>query len=132
MPFLRITLGRPLAGEQRQRLAARLTQAIVELLGKRREVTAVLVDCVVADGWCIAGEAVEILRSTPLHAEIFITAGSNDAAQKARMLAATHALLAEEVGALPAASYVVIRELPAGDWGYGGQTQAARQAGHGR
>lgn len=25
------------------------------------------------------------------------------------------------------ASYVVVRELPATDWGYGGQTQAARK-----
>jgi 4-oxalocrotonate tautomerase len=28
---------------------------------------------------------------------------------------------------LAEASYVIVRELPAGDWGYGGQTQAARQ-----
>lgn len=28
---------------------------------------------------------------------------------------------------LASASYVVVRELPATDWGYGGQTQVARK-----
>ena len=28
---------------------------------------------------------------------------------------------------LEAASYVIVREVPATDWGYGGQTQRARQ-----
>ncbi|WP_422845065.1 tautomerase family protein [Acidovorax sp. M2(2025)] len=31
-------------------------------------------------------------------------------------------------GPLAEASYVIVRELPAGDWGYGGRTQQARKA----
>ncbi|HXE36939.1 MAG TPA: tautomerase family protein, partial [Azonexus sp.] len=96
------------------------------LLHKRAEVTAVHVNCVAADGWCIAGEPLaETL--TPAHSEIYITAGTNTAAEKAAMIAALHRLLVESCGALPEASYVVIHEIPATDWGYAGQTQAARQ-----
>ncbi len=99
---------------------------IGDLLAKRREVTSVLVESVASDGWCINGEPPADARTTPVHVEILITAGTNSSAEKSRMIAAMHALLGEELGALPAASYVVIHELPATDWGYAGCTQAAR------
>ena len=47
---------------------------------------------------------------------------------KAAFIAAAFAELQEQLGAgqpLTEASYVIVRELPAGDWGYGGHTQAA-------
>lgn len=131
MPFLRLTIGRPLDSQHQQRLANRLTRLVGDLLGKRREVTTVLVECIATEGWSIGGEAVAGLRSTPVHVEICITAGSNSDDDKARLLAATWAMLGEETGELAEASYIVIRELPAGDWGYGGQTQAARRLGKG-
>ena len=50
---------------------------------------------------------------------------------KDKETAAAFAELQEQLGAggpLAEASYVIVRELPAGDWGYGGLTQATRQA----
>ena len=37
--------------------------------------------------------------------------------------------LSQQLGPLHEASYVVVQEVPAGDWGYGGRTQAQRKAG---
>jgi 4-oxalocrotonate tautomerase len=37
--------------------------------------------------------------------------------------------LNELLGPLAEASYIIVRELPAEDWGYGGHTQAARRVG---
>lgn len=126
MPFIRITLGRAVSSAQKQAVARQTTALIADLLHKRAEVTAVHVDSVAADGWCIAGEPpAEAL--TPAHGEIYITAGTNTAAEKAAMIAALQRLLVETCGALPEASYIVIHEIPATDWGYAGQTQAARQ-----
>ena len=125
MPFLHVTLGRKPSPAQQNHIAGALTAAIVRLLGKRHELTAVLVDG--ADGaWFIAGELLTGAQ-TPAHVDIFITAGSNKDEEKAAMIAATQATLAEQLGALPLASYVVIHEIAAGDWGYGGLTQAARR-----
>lgn len=126
MPFIRITLGKTVALTQQQRLARRATDLIAAILHKRAEVTAVQVATVGADAWRIAGEPVAP-GLTPAQAELFITEGTNTQAEKAEMIVALHRLLEELCGPLPEASYIVIHELPAANWGYGGQTQAARQ-----
>ncbi len=62
--------------------------------------------------------------------EISITAGTNTAEEKAAFIDAAFAELQRQLGGgkpLAAASYVIVRELPATDWGYGGLTQAARR-----
>ncbi|MBI2306609.1 MAG: tautomerase family protein [Rhodocyclales bacterium] len=115
-------------------MGRRATDLIVDLLGKRREVTAVLVECKDGAAWHIGGEALARVGdaapgTTPAHCEIAITAGTNTPAEKARMIAAAHALLTETLGGVPEASYVVIRELPAENWGYAGRTQASRHPG---
>ncbi|MDO8959151.1 MAG: tautomerase family protein [Rhodocyclaceae bacterium] len=127
MPFIHIIVGKPLSGPSKQRVCGLTTQLIGDLLSKRREVTSVLVESVASDGWCINGEPPADARTTPVHVDILITAGTNSSEEKSRMITAMHAMLGEELGALPAASYVVIRELPATDWGYAGCTQAARR-----
>lgn len=126
MPYLHLSLGRPLAAERKNLLAARATELLVRIINKRGEVTAVRIECT-ADSWLIGGAPVAA-ELMPCHGEVLITAGTNSDAEKAAFLAALHALLGETCGPLPEASYLVIREIAAGDWGYGGQTQAARAA----
>jgi 4-oxalocrotonate tautomerase len=111
----------------------------VEYLGRARQlalgppilglavVTAALTADIPAARWLIGGSDVQ--RPTAL-VEIQITAGTNTVAEKAAFVALAHAELQQQLGAggpLEAATYVVVQELPATDWGYGGQTQAARR-----
>ena len=126
MPFIRITLGRAASPAQQQAIARQATALIADLLHKRAEVTAVQVDCTPASTWCIAGEAVATAL-TPAHGDIYITAGTNTAAEKAALIAALHRLLGETLGAVPEACYIVIHEIAASDWGYAGLPQAARR-----
>jgi 4-oxalocrotonate tautomerase len=68
-------------------------------------------------------------RATAL-LEISITAGTNTVDQKEAFIAAAYAELEAQLGhgqPLEEASYVIVRELPASDWGYGGKTQVARR-----
>ncbi len=109
-------------------LARALTDITVDTLGKRREVTAVVIEDLPDAAWFIGGAA---LRRPTAWLEISISAGSNTPAQKAAFIAAAQAELQRQLapgGRLEEASYVIVRELPTGDWGYDGQTQAARQA----
>ena len=97
------------------------------MLGKRPEVTAVVMDDLPRARWCVGGRTVE--GATAL-LEISITAGTNTAGEKARFIAAAYDELQRQLapdGGFELASYVTVRELPATDWGYGGQTQRARQ-----
>jgi 4-oxalocrotonate tautomerase len=62
--------------------------------------------------------------------EISITQGTNTQEEKAAFIQAAFAELQRQLagdGVLAPASYVVVRELPASDWGHGGRTQRSRQ-----
>jgi len=127
MPYLHLQLCQTISTAQKRHLAQRSTDLIAAILHKRAEVTAVRIDCA-DDGWHIAGEPVAA-GLTPAHGTLYITAGTNTPAEKAEIILALHRLLAETCGPLPEASYLVIHEMPAGNWGYDGRTQAARQQG---
>lgn len=130
MPTLHLQLSRSPSEDQRSALARRLTALTAEVLGKRAVVTAVLVDVLAAGHWYIDGLAIAANASTPGTARlsIDITQGTNTPAQKEAFVQAAWALLNELLGPLDEASYIIVRELPAEDWGYGGRTQAARRA----
>lgn len=127
MPTLTLKIA-PLHGAERyQSLASALTAITADTLGKRPEVTAVVIEDVPAAWWYVGGHKLQ--RPSAL-LEISITAGTNTVAQKARFVEAAYAELQRQLahgGEFEAASYVIVREVPATDWGYGGRTQQARR-----
>lgn len=127
MPTLQLKLSPPVAPAVEGALARDLTRLTAERLGKRAEVTALMVETLPAARWYIGAQAEP---GPTAWLEISITAGTNTPAQKAEFIAAAHAALQSHLGReqpLAPASYVIVRELPAGDWGYDGQTQKARR-----
>jgi 4-oxalocrotonate tautomerase len=126
MPFVHIRIAGPsLAAEPLRRLQQGATELMVEILGKRPAVTSVLVEPAPIAGWTVGGQRL----ATAAHLDAKITAGTNSAAEKARFIQAAAGLLKEVLGTrLPVATYVVIDEIPADDWGYDGETQAVRHA----
>lgn len=106
----------------RQALAAHLTELVATIMRKRAEVTSVRVLEMDIAGWTIGGKPADLAA----HAEVTVTQGTNTPEEKAAMVHATHAALAEALPGLPEATYVIIREIAADGWGYGGMTQAAR------
>lgn len=121
MPFVRLTTAAPLTSDARRELASGITELMAHVLHKKRELTAVLVETPDAQ-WTIGGAD----EPKSLHLEASITAGTNTVSEKAEFLRAAMDLLRHQVGSLPEATYVVVREIPATDWGYDGRTQAAR------
>ena len=127
MPTLQLKIAPPGSPALYQSLARELTAITADLLGKRPEVTAVMIEDLPAMSWYVGGR--EVQRPTAW-LEISVTAGTNTATQKAAFIRAAFALLQAQLGsghAIEHASYVIVRELPATDWGYGGQSQQARQ-----
>ncbi len=107
-------------------LASALTRLTAEHLGKRADVTTVMIDDLPAARWYVGARE----AGPTAMLEISITQGTNTAAQKKAFIEKTFAELQRQVGAgkpLEEASYVIVREVPATDWGYGGRTQLARQ-----
>lgn len=127
MPFVRVTVtsAAALTPAQTRALQERTTDLMARVLRKRAEVTAVLVESVPAAAWSVGAEP----PGTAAHLEATVTAGTNDAAEKERFVAEAMAMLRDVLGpGLHPVAYVVVREVPAGAWGYDGLTQERRQA----
>ena len=127
MPTLQLKISPPQTPALYAELARELTAITADILGKRPEVTAVMIEELPVARWYVGSPPVQ--RPTAW-LEISISAGSNTVAQKTAFIEAAFAALQDLLGdghALEPASYVIVRELPASDWGYGGRTQSARR-----
>ena len=125
MPYIDLKI-HPAPDEAQTRLLAEgVTRAMADIAGKRREVTAVHVTAADTALWTIAGEA---SREPIAYVDVKITAGTNSQEEKAALLRRIHGMLVETLGSLAEASYIVIHELPAENWGYAGLSQAERAA----
>lgn len=125
MPFLRLTLAGSAPDPALCSAAAAEAAALMaDILGKRRELTSVLVERL-PQAIVHIGDALPPLAA---HLEANITLGTNSEEEKRRFIAAAFALLERYFGSLPEATYVILRDVPATDWGYAGRTQAERKA----
>ncbi|MGX1306077.1 4-oxalocrotonate tautomerase [Amorphus suaedae] len=125
MPFVHVRIhGEPLSADQSGRVAAEMTRLMAEVMGKKKELTAVFVEPA-AGTWTVGGAP----APRAAHVEAAVTEGTNSEAEKAGFIAAAAAMLRDVLGAaLPIATYVIVRQLPADAWGYDGRTQADRRA----
>ena len=124
MPFVNIKVAGPtLAPEQVQHLQQGATKLMAEVLRKKAELTAVLVEHVPAMSWTVGGKPV----STAAHLDVKVTEGANTAEEKGRFVSEAMRLLRSVLGAdLSPVAYVVIHEVPGDAWGWDGLTQAHR------
>ena len=126
MPFLDAKVSRGETPDDAKAIASELTRLTHELLGKRREVTAVAIDWLPAEQWFIGGESLLASDLRSFFLKIEITTGTNTKDQKAAFVAAVFAAMERLLGPLAPASYVVIQEVAADAWGYAGRTQEFR------
>lgn len=122
MPFARLTLIPAPGPEAVERLTGGLTTLIRDDLGKRHDLTAVLVETPDHTRWTVGAARQEAAA----HLEVCVTLGTNSDAEKRRFIGNAMRLLRQELPTLATATYVVVKELPATNWGYDGETQADR------
>lgn len=122
MPFLRLTVRPEPSEEVAVNLAKELTVLMQDVLHKNAALTSVLVEGT-SGAWAVGQQA----REVACHLEVSITAGTNDKSQKERFIRDAMHILKKRLGPIHQASYVVISEIPATDWGYDGRTQASRR-----
>lgn len=128
MPYVDIRIASPCLPETVSKFATRLTDLTADLLAKKRELTSVSVQCIAPGHWHVGGAALSGRGGSSFFVEANVTAGTNDERQKAAFIAAAFDAAEGILGKLDAASYVIVREVPADAWGYQGMTQAARRS----
>jgi 4-oxalocrotonate tautomerase len=125
MPTLNLRIAPLLNPPHYTALAEQLTALTARVLHKRPEVTVMMIDDLPAARFCVGGVASEQAVAC---LEIDISQGTNTMQEKQQFVHEAHALLRKLLGDLHEASYVIIREIPTTDWGFGGLTHAQRRA----
>ncbi len=126
MPILNVKLCAAPSADISGRVAAALTDLTVDILGKKRELTAVAVDQVSPSDWFIGGAPLSAGALATFHLAIKITEGTNTKDEKARYVERAFAAVEGILGPLAPASYIVIDDVRADSWGYQGRTQEER------
>jgi len=126
MPFVNIKVAGPtLTPDQILRLQREATRLTADMMRKKQELTAVLVEQVDDSRWTVGAAPVRAAA----HFDVNVTAGTNTADEKRRFIAEAMQLLRSVIGpALHPVCYVVVHEVAADSWGYEGRTQADRTA----
>lgn len=126
MPILNARICAPRTPE----LAGRITEALLELttrvLGKRRELTAIIIDHIDPHDWYIAGRSLAELQQASFYLDIKVVDETNTKAEKARYVAEVFAAFQHLLGDLHPESYVYVQDVRATAYGYGGRTQEHR------
>ncbi len=131
MPLLNVKLSAKPDPVTTKSVAELLTGLTNSILKKRREVTAVQVEYIPQGQWFIGGmEAVASVKPT-FSLDIKVTSGTNTKDEMREYLAAVSAGMQKILGTVDEASYVVVHELRADSWGFGGLTQEHRYV-HGK
>ena len=125
MPYIAIKLATPqaLSATQTQQLVQGVTDIMVNTLRKKRHLVAVSVEDLPMDQWFISEKSLSVQTA---FIQAYITESTNTELEKSQAIFELYTLLASLLGAVEEATYIVLTNVPAKDWGYAGKTQASR------
>jgi 4-oxalocrotonate tautomerase len=126
MPYLNVKLCTRESPDTTRQVATLLTGLTAELLRKNRELTSVAIEYVSAEQWFIAGKALAAHGLATFCLDVKVTEGTNTKDEKAAYVGQVFAAVESLLGRLHPASYIVIHDVRADSWGYGGATQESR------
>jgi 4-oxalocrotonate tautomerase len=126
MPFINVLVPRAPDPSVAEAIARGVSERTVRILRKSPELTAAAVTFVPPTQWLVGGRPLAQLGAASFWLDVKVTAGTNTPAEKAAYLAEIHAFMADVLGPLRPESYVLVHEVPADAWGFGGLSQAQR------
>jgi len=125
MPQVNIqVIGKPPSDAQKTAIFAKITDLMVDVLGRTRKLVVVSLSESPVSDWAVGGEAAKDAGLVGIQAVIRIIAGANSDEQKSRMIAETTTVLTKELSEPFLPLYVTFEEVPATAWGYNGRTVA--------
>ena len=95
-------------------------------IGKAASVAAVDVKFSDPAQWFIGGQPLTEVGQSSFCVDIKVTAGTNSRDDKAAFIRAVFKQMVAILGPITPTSYVVVQDVAADSWGYGGKTQAYR------
>jgi 4-oxalocrotonate tautomerase len=126
MPILNLKVSAHRSAALSRTLASALVDATTRILRKNPAITAVAVDYVPPEDWIVGGKSLAEQGKASFWLDIKVVDGTNTKDEKALYLAEVFALMGRVLGDLHDESYVLVHEVPADAYGFGGLTQEHR------
>lgn len=126
MPILDVKLSGAPDPALAARVAATLSDLTARILRKDPRLTAVAVSFVPREQWFVGGVSLEAKGTSSFSLDILVVDGTNTKDEKAAYLDAVFAAMGGLLPELDPESYVLVREVKADAYGYGGRTQESR------
>ncbi|MBL0403617.1 4-oxalocrotonate tautomerase family protein [Microvirga aerilata] len=127
MPILNLKVSAAPSPELSQKLAGGLVEVTARILRKRPEITAVAIDYTSPEHWIVGGQSLAQQGKASFWLDIKVVDGTNTKDEKAQYLAEVFTLMGSLLGGeLHQESYVLVHEVPADAYGFGGLTQEYR------
>jgi 4-oxalocrotonate tautomerase len=126
MPILNLKVSAPRSASLSRTLSEGLVEATTSILRKNPEITAVAIDYVSPEDWIVGGKSLAEQKKASFWLDIKVVDGTNTKDEKALYLAEVFAFMGRVLGSLHEESYVLVHEVPADAYGFGGVTQEHR------
>lgn len=126
MPIINVTV----SGKSDRALSAQIAAAVSELtathLRKDPTITAIVVTYVDPEHWFAGGKSLAEQNANSFWLDIKVVDGTNTKQEMAAYLEAIFGRFEQLLGNLHSESYILVHEVPAAAYGYGGKTQEFR------
>lgn len=126
MPILTVKLSAAPSADLAAAVARDLVEVTSRVLRKDAALTAVAIDFTPPEHWIVGGHSLAAQGKASFWLDIKVVDGSNLKDEKARYLAEVFALMGRHLGDLHPESYVLVHEVQADAYGFGGLTQERR------
>ena len=126
MPILNVTISKKPDADLVKKIADGLVERTERVLGKRRDITSVAISFVPPEHWVVGGRTLDEQRLASFWLDIKVTDGTNTKDEKARYLDEVFSFMRSVLGPLHGESYILVHDVRADAYGYGGKTQEQR------
>lgn len=129
MPFVNIKLVKGQAThEQIEKIIEGITELIVNIMGRDKDLTVITIDELKKDHWAIGGKAISCMPKERIASfvNIKVSKGTTNSDEMSEMMRASKNLMKEVLGSTDETNYFIIDELNPDGWGYNGLSMSER------
>jgi 4-oxalocrotonate tautomerase len=126
MPIINVKVSGKKSAETTIKINKLLLDLTHKILGKKKEVTAIVIDYVDHDSWFVGGHLLSEQSKNSFYFDIKITDETNTKDEKAQYIKEAFEGFERILGNLHEESYIYVQDVMAASYGYGGKTQEYR------
>jgi 4-oxalocrotonate tautomerase len=126
MPILNVKVSASRSPALTTAITEMLLERTTRILGKKRDLTAIVIDYVHPDDWIVGGQSLSAQGKNSFYFDIKVVDETNTKSEKAQYIEEVFAGFRTLLGELHPESYIYIQDVRPTAYGFGGKTQEFR------